>query len=164
MQLFDVLIRYFWLVCLVFNLQYFPARVVRERRNSDAEFAASDRTLRFRVFLWMCVPWIVMGAGQLIGGVPHVWNYFRPQEGNVWVALFFAAVIVLWLALAYWVYVGNGAMAIVDHQLIRANGLKGPIALTPSRVKLFVALTLVGGIAGMTMMFSMNVPLPVQFR
>jgi hypothetical protein len=80
------------------------------------------------------------------------------------VALFFLAVVLDWLAMARWVYVQDGATEIVEHRLIRANGLTGSIVLTPLRVRLFVGLTLLGGIAGVTMMFLTDVPVPNHVR
>jgi len=159
--LFELFGRYFWLISLAFGLQALrPSPRLRDRIAAEPSFADEHRALRRKVLLWLSIPWFVMGAGQLIGGVPYVWNYFRPQDRNPWVLLFFASGFALWIVAAKWVYLGDGARKIAEHQLIAVYGPWGASPLTASRVKLSLGLGLLGGIAGVIMMFIMDVPIP----
>ncbi|WP_133166843.1 hypothetical protein [Solimicrobium silvestre] len=162
MNLFNLFGHYFWVISIVVSLQVFwQSGAVRERCKSDVEFAIDDSKVRWKLFLWMCAPWFAMGIGQRFGGVPTVWHFLKPGDGNPWVALFFLSVFGCWLLAAYWVYLRDGANAIVEHQLIRINGLTGQVKLTPNKVKLVVALMLIGGIAAALTMFSNHMVVPI---
>ena len=102
----------------------------------------------------MSVPWLVMGLGILAGGVPSLWHFFSPRHGGPWVFAFFLSVFAVWAASAYWIFVGDGASAIADHQLMRVQGIRGRVELTPKLVKFFCALSLLGGVVAVTLMFS----------
>ncbi len=161
MDLFELFSRYFWLISLAFGLQILRSSPrLRDRIAAEPSFADEHRALRRRAFFWLSIPWLVMGFGQLIGGVPYVWNYFRPQDRNPWVLLFFVSVFTLWIVAARWIYFGDGARKIAEHHLLTVYGPGGASPLTESRVKLFLNLGLLGGIAGVIMMFIMDVPIP----
>src|SRR5262245_50808865 len=92
------------------------------------------------------IPWVVMGAGILFGGVPTIVHYFDPRNGPFVIAFYFSA-IVLWILTAYWVFLRGGAEALIRHP-----GLLDLPSQDPRIVKLLVALSLAGGVAGLTMM------------
>jgi hypothetical protein len=102
----------------------------------------------------MSVPWLVMGLGILVGGVSSLWRFFAPRHGGPWVLAFFVSVFAVWGVSAYWIFVGDGASAIADHQLMRVQGIRGRVELTPMLVKLFCVLSLLGGVLAVTLMFS----------
>jgi len=157
--------RYAWLIFLLGTLGFlWPSPRLRERLATDAAFAQSDRSIRRKVSLWMSVPWVVMGFGQLIGGVPSVWHFFDPRHGGPWVLAFFFSIFAVWITSAYWIFAGDGASVIVDHQLVAAHGIRGPIELTPTRVKLLFALSLAGGVVGIGLMFSGVFHAPASVR
>jgi hypothetical protein len=91
--------------------------------------------------------------GQVLGGIA-LWRFFEPRYGGPWVAAFFFSVLVVWAALAHWIFLRNGAAVVVDHQLVTAHGLRGRIDLTAQRVKLFVAIALAGGVGAVVLMYS----------
>ena len=49
---------------------------VRERR----ELAAGYTKLLWGVLFWGNLPWLVMGVGIELGGLPSIFSYFRPRE------------------------------------------------------------------------------------
>ncbi|MGD9366823.1 MAG: hypothetical protein PVH87_14070 [Desulfobacteraceae bacterium] len=64
---------------------------------------------------WMNIPWIVMGFGCTVGGVPSVWHYFRPSDGNPFVLAWFGSVFFLWIAGTIWLFFQNGAETLAKH-------------------------------------------------
>ena len=152
----DVIVgRYAWVAFLLVTAGYlWPSPKLRERLKDDPAFADADRVIRRKVFLWMSVPWLVMGLGQLLGGVLSVWNFFDPRHEGPWVLAFFLSVFVVWIASAYWIFFRDGATAIADHQLIVAHVFRRSVDLTPNMVKLFFALALAGGLVAVVLMFT----------
>ena len=59
--------------------------------------------------IWGNIPWVVMAAGYLFGGVPSLFHYFRPLDGNTFVLAFFASVFFVWTMGTYWLVFGGGA-------------------------------------------------------
>ncbi len=92
------------------------------------------------------LPWVVMGAGIVFGGVPSVVHYFDPRNGPFVIA-FYVSVVVVWILTAYWVFLRGGAEALIRHP-----GLLYMPSQDPGAVKGLVALMLAGGVAGLTMM------------
>ncbi len=163
---FDVIVgRYAWLAFLLFTAAVlWPSRKLHDRLTDEPTFADADREIRRKVFLWMSVPWLVMGLGQLVGGVPSVWHFLDPRHGGPWMLAFFLSLFALWIASAYWIFFRDGATAIADHQLMVAHGLRGPIELTPNKVKLFFALSLAGGVVAVVLMFTGAFSVPGTVR
>src|SRR5262249_23903787 len=118
------------------------------------------RLLRLKIYLWFCIPWVAMGAGQTFGGVPSVWYYFRPEDGNLWVTFFFVSGLVVSIVISYWIYLANGAIILAEHGFIRIR-LPFPITnVTPKKVKFIVGFFLAAGTLGFVTMLVMNVPIP----
>lgn len=88
MDLFFLFSKYFWLLCIGTTFINF---LWMDRRVDEADQGV-DRALRRQYLAWMwglqCLPWLVIGIGQLAGGVPSVWAVFRPQDGNPWIWAF----------------------------------------------------------------------------
>jgi hypothetical protein len=106
---FDVLVnRYTWFVFLLFTAGFlWPSPGVRKRRADDAFFAKSDSAIRRNAILWMGMPWLVMGLGQLVGGISF-WRYYSPRYGGPWVTFFYFSVCIFWIVLAHWIFIGKG--------------------------------------------------------
>ena len=110
------------------------------------------------IITWGNLPWIVMGAGILFGGVPSMDYYFRPQDGNPFVIAVFISVFFLWVLGTYWLFLKSGAEFLIKHPGLFNHNFSSPMTL-----KLFWILCLAGGIAGVTMMFLMDTQMP-NFR
>jgi hypothetical protein len=82
-----------------------------------------DRSLRRKYLAWFwglsAVPWLVAGYAQLIGAVPSVWAYFRPQDRNPYVYAFYASIGVLYGFIAYWVLFRDGARIAAELRLVK---------------------------------------------
>ena len=100
------------------------------------------------------IPWVVMGAGILFGGVPRAFTYLSPG-GGPYVMAWYATVVAVWIATAYWVFLRGGAEALIRHPGL----LRLPVE-EPWAVKAFVGLALIGGVAGLASMIFGDAPRP----
>ena len=89
----------------------------RSRRHvaEDPSLAAGYRKLLCGVLIWGNVPWIIMGLGCLVGGVPSVFHYARPRDGNPFVWAFFASGLLILALGTYWLFAAGGAEMIIRH-------------------------------------------------
>jgi hypothetical protein len=101
------------------------------------------------------IPWAIMGAGILIGGVPSTFHYFNPRNGP-WVAAFYVSVVALWILTVRWIYFLDGA-----EQLVACPGLlQSPLPITPTLIKVWVGLSIAFGVAGLSVMLTQNIQTP----
>jgi len=159
MDPFVIMTKWFWAVCILvmfLNAGIFKFRAKRHIQENP-DLADGYRTIIRGWLIYGNIPWIVMGLGSLVGGVPSIDHFFRPRDGNPFVLAFFASVFQLWILSTYWIFFRRGAEMLVDHPGIFNVDFKSPIM-----VKLFWLLCLAGGIAGVTMMFIQDIPITTQ--
>ena len=107
------------------------------------------------------IPWVIMMIGNLSGMTQNTFEYFNPKAMNAIVLVFHFSIILLWVLSARWIYFKNGAEFIETHPgLIQKSSLSGNTNVTAKQIKLFFPLMLLGGIAGMIMMWIMDFPTP----
>ena len=70
-------------------------------------------------------PWLVMGLGVWVGGVPTLWHFFNPRRGNPWVLAWWGVVIGINLLLFLWIFFRDGAEYMEAHPAFqpRRSGL-----------------------------------------
>ena len=146
--------RYFWLLALVATV--LNASIWcwngKQWRQRDPALTESYRKLTRGFVIWGSLPWLVMGLGCMLGGL-NAFDYFDPARGNPWVIAFFASVFVIWVLLAHWVFVRDGAEQVARHPGLLRHGFSGSTETPAWAVKALVALALAGGVAGVVMMF-----------
>lgn len=164
MEIFDFMSKYFWffaIVVTVINALIF--------KNKSKHYLQEDPKLKegysilFRGYLfWLNIPWIIMGIGCTIGGVPSVWHYFRPKDGNPYVLAWFGSVFVLWILGTIWLFYRSGAEMLSTHPgaIIMHYGFKSKVVINPIAIKIFWMLALAGGIFGVAFMCLMDIPIP----
>jgi len=109
-----------------------------------------------------------MGWAILMGGVPNIWYFFRPQDRNPYVLVWFATLFILALGFAFWVFLLEGAEKVVVLQPFEFKwywtgfrGTKsGTVELTVGRVKFFAAIGPIWIAAWIWLVSSMDAPLP----
>ena len=107
------------------------------------------------------IPWVIMMIGNLSGMTQNTFEYFNPKAMNAIVLVFHFSIILLWVLSVRWIYFKNGAEFIETHPgLIQKSSLSGNTNVTAKQIKLFFPLMLLGGIAGMIMMWIMDFPTP----
>ena len=158
---FRLISEYFWAVALAFSVfNYWKAD-----HSGAMKAVAPDKVSEARIYLRNfaaagALPWVIMGAGQVTGATPTVWHYFRPQDGNVFVLAWLAAVFALSSTFAWWVFLANGAKTVVEYNLLAAVGQSGAKPPTERVVKLFAALGVFIFPIWVYGVFSMNAPIP----
>ena len=138
--MFNVVFEYFWALALGATvLNYYSGKRSHKPPKSEIEAQEAER-YRFRGFILLASPWVLMGVGQLSGSTPTVLNYFRPQDGNpfviAWVALVFAVAYLL----AGWVLFAGGAEKVRDLNLLSVAGLSGHQPLSLQAIKAIAAI------------------------
>jgi hypothetical protein len=149
-NLFSIMGRYFWLLCLAVTAYNYlvGARSLSASEPADPRASADAVTLRRWFAVASAVPWIVMGWGIVIGGVPNVWYFFRPQDRNPYVWAWFTSILILALYFAYWVFLRGGAQKVVLLKPFEIHWYlsgfrattRGTMALTEGRVKFYAAM------------------------
>ncbi len=157
MTAFELFSRYFWLICIVttgVSIAGFRNQA-QERIQGDPALANGYDILARGYLTYANIPWIVMGLGMVFGHVPSLWYYFRPGDGNPWVLAWYASIFVVWMLGTYWLFLRGGA------EFLRANLVVfDPRLSNPKGVKRFWLACLAGGLAGMAIVWSMDMPLP----
>ncbi len=89
---FFIIGRWSWVMCIavVFASAAIFRVQARKRIQQDPELAEGYRKITMGFLAWANIPWIVMGAGCFLGGVPSVFHFFRPRDGDPFVLAFFA--------------------------------------------------------------------------
>ncbi len=120
-----------------------------------------DKLLKGSVFLHIS-PWIIVVIGDLCGSTNGIFDYFHPRSMNPFVLFFHFYLILIFILTIIWIYFKGGADFLSKHPgLIKFNGFGGSKDVTsPLSIKIFFALCLLGGIAGMLMMWLLNFPTP----
>jgi len=130
----------------------------RRARALIAEDPTLESGYRRLVRSWLVygnIPWLVMGAGILFGGVPSVFHYFNPRNGPFVVA-FYVTVVALWIATFHWLFFRGGA-----EDLIAYPGLLNLPVQRPWAVKVFFLLAVTGGVLGLLVMILGDIQIPV---
>ena len=157
MEPFNIISKWFWALCILvmfINGAVFRIRAQKHIKvNPDLEEGYTKIIKGF--VMWGSIPWIVMGIGCTVGGVPTVWHYFNPKEGNPYVLAFFVSVFLIWILGSYWIFFKGGALELVSHRGIFNYDIKNPTVL-----KLIWIVCVLGGMVGVLMMFTQNIPLP----
>ncbi|MBO0726413.1 MAG: hypothetical protein J2P52_12490 [Blastocatellia bacterium] len=145
----------FWLFCLLVTVlnAYSLKRGARKLIAERPELEEGYEKLVNGYLFFGSLPWVVMGIGILSGSVHGFFDYFRPREGNPFVLAFHAVIIAIWALTVNWIYFGSGAEFLVNHP-----GLFNLDFKSPTGVKIMTAISLAGGVVGMYLMWSINVP------
>ena len=105
------------------------------------------------------IPWVIMMLGNLSGITQNTFEYFNPKAMNPMVLVFHFSIIVLWVLGIRWIYFKSGAEFIEAHPgLIQKSNFSGNSNVTAKQIKIFFPLMIFGGIAGMVLMWVMDIP------
>jgi hypothetical protein len=162
MQALPFLIRFIehhgWMVFLVVTclnalmLKLHSRRYIRQR----PELADGYTRLIRGVLFWGNLPWLVMGVGIELGGLPGMFSYFHPRDGNPFVLAFFVVVIAEWILSFWWLFFARGAEFLAEHPGV-FGGLRSPII-----IRLYCSLCIAGGIAGVLFLWFSDIPVFTQ--
>ena len=93
-----LLLRHFWVMFIVVTslngaVWWHRAKPVIAAHPERRE---SYRRLIRGFLFWGNLPWVVMGLGILVGGVPTVFHYFNPRNGPFVIA-WYCTVVLIWV-------------------------------------------------------------------
>jgi hypothetical protein len=153
----QLFLRHFWLIAIAATIVNALILWVRSRRHvhRDQALESGYRTLFWGLLIWGNLPWVIMGLGVLVGGVPTVLHYLRPRDGNPYVLAFYASGVLIGTLASYWLLARGGAEMIARHPGILRVDIENP-----AWVKLLWCLCLGTATVAMLMMFIINVPIP----
>ena len=129
----------------------------RERIRQQPELAAGYQRLIWGYLFWGNLPWIIMGLGLELGGLPSIFSYFRPRNGNPFVLAFFIIVFAVWILGFWWLFLARGAEFLVEHP-----GVLTGFPLNPTLIRLYYCLGIAGGIAAVLFMWFSDIPVPTR--
>jgi len=161
MKIVAIVSNWFWLLFIVvsfINAVIFQLRA-KEQTRRKPELADGYRKIIRGFLTWANLPWMIMGVGIMIGGVPGIFAYFRPADGNPYVAAFYGSLFLIWMLGTYWIFVRNGAEMLVSHP-----GLFNRDFSSPAAVKLIWLLMVAGGIAVVGVFYSGCVSILSEFQ
>lgn len=155
--MFEIMTTHFWAVAILGTCINVAVYKFRSQKHIDEnpDLAEGYAKIIKGYLVWMNIPWIVMGIGCTIGGVESTFHYFNPKEGNPFVLAWFGSIFFLWILGTYWLFFKNGAETLVKYPGMFNHDISSPTAL-----KLLWCVCLIGGIAGVTMMWTQQMPTP----
>ncbi len=111
--------------------------VMSHIKNNDA-LKSKYRQLFTQYIIWTNLPWVVMGAGILLGKTQGVLDYLVPSSGNVTVMLWWVVFFVMNFSLAVWVFFAGGA-----ETLEKYPGLPTFLSGSASHIKVMVSIAFI---------------------
>lgn len=120
--------------------------------------AGYDKLIRGYLF-YNSLPWVVMGLGSVLGGVPSVWHYLKPREGNPFVLSWFVTVFCLVGFRTFWLFFWGGAEMLSRHPGFIMFG--GKEITSPTLIKTLWLLGLMGAILGVVLMWFVFADFPM---
>lgn len=164
MERFHHISKYFWLVAIIVTvIHWFMFRKRAQKYIDQNPQLAEGYAALFRGYLfWMNIPWGVMGVGCTVGGIPAVWHYLRPRDGNPYVLAWFVSVFFLWVFGTFWRFFNDGAETLARHPgaIEFRYGFKSKDITSPMLIKAVWRLALAGGVAGVGAMWLVDIPIP----
>jgi len=163
MEIITLLFRHAWILFIAATVG--NALFIRHRSKDliaeDPGLAEGYQQIFKAILFYGNMPWVIMAVGMLSGLTNNVFDYFRPRDMNPAVLAFHAAVIILWVLFTRWIYLKGGAAFLERHPgVLVKRGFGSVTYLTAKEIKMFVPLMLLGGIAGVLMMWLVNIPAP----
>jgi hypothetical protein len=157
MALMSRLAEYLWLIFIAFTALSALVWRFRGRRHIEQhpELCEGYNKLTRGLAVWGSIPWLLVGLGQLTGGVTSPDEYLRPSEANPWVLAPYLAAICIWAAFLWWLFRRGGAQVIADHP-----GLFNFPLTKAGSVKLLAGLTTVSILIAMVALFTHGMMLP----
>ena len=130
--------------------------------DDDPELAEGYNKI-FRVWIiYGSIPWLIMAIGMLTGTTHNVFEYFNPKALNPAVLAFHFSLVLIYLLIAYWVFLNNGASFLSKHPgliVFRGFGTTKDIT-SETAIKMFVGLVLLSGTIAMSAMWILNIKVP----
>jgi hypothetical protein len=113
--------------------------------------------------LFFNIPFLVMAIGNLTGLTNGPFDYFNPKALNPVVLVFHFSFVSMYLLMAFWIFLNNGANFLARHPgLIYYSwfGTRKDVT-TVNGLKTFFALIILSGLGSIATMWILNIPHPM---
>jgi hypothetical protein len=136
----EVLSKYFWIALmavtvvngLMFKLRY------RKHIQNDPQLSADFSKLIRGFIIWWNLPWVVMGAGILLGQLPTMWHCFSGVRDNPFALAWWVSILIAVLVSMYWAFSGAP-----DRICARLKEMRLLAPFSPIAIKLFLVGALI---------------------
>ncbi len=155
----DFIFRHAWILFVVVLVaNYFTIKPrIQQHIDKNPDLKIGYDKLVKTTLIYGTIPWVIIALGDLTAQTTSIFDYLNPRSFNPFVLTLHLYIIIGWVLSFRWIYFKNGADFLIRHPgFIHIRGLGHPV--TPTSIKLFFAITLLGGITGMTMMWLMDLP------
>ena len=155
-MIFHIFSKFFWLLCVVFT-SVFVFRAQRAAKGyivKEPELASGYRTIIRGYCILLILPWLVMGIGCTIGGIPSFWHFLNPEEGNPFILTWFISNFIVLGVISYWIFFRGGAKMLIKHHNVLSIDTSYPYV-----IKLVWIGFLVLGIAVLLSMWMVHIPI-----
>ena len=153
----ELIFKHFWIPSVAVTLATAIIWRIRGQKyiSENPGLKEGYQSLTRGLIIWGNIPWLVMGAGVVFGGVPTFFQYLRPQDLDPFVLAFWGSVTLIQILALQWIFFRDGAEMLTQHP-----GLLDFGESTPSSVKTYCALAIAGGVLALVMLIAMDIPLP----
>ncbi len=155
----QAMIEWVWVFLLAGTLMKAAGYRMRaaSRIRDNPQLAAGYTRITWGFAIGGTIPWVIMGMGQVTGGVPSFYDFWRRPAGNPFVIAFYLCgclILGLW---AYWILFRNGAEVLARHPGLLASDFE-----TPRKIRLVFGISLVVAVVSLVVAFTEVMPLPQQ--
>ena len=151
---------HFWLLALgITGLNVLIMRLWAQKFiTAQPELAEGYRQLFWGMLFYLGLPWLVMGFGIVVGGVPAPLYFLNPKTGNPFVLTFHLTLVFLWLLGFVWIYFWDGAEFYVKYITpLRRSSI---LTRSPLVVKIMAAISFGAGLIGLVTLWLFDFPGP----
>jgi hypothetical protein len=163
MELLELYIKHFWFLAVIVSVinWYIKKRAAQKYIKENPQLKEGYAILLRGYLIWPTIPWIVMGIGCTVGGVPSMMYYFRPQDANPYVLAWYGSWFVLLVLFGYWLFFKNGVETLNKHPgfinfSYRAKGKDK--AISPAMLKVLWLLIFVVWMLSIALFWFMDFP------
>jgi len=162
MDSFQFISRYFWAISIALALFHYI------KKQHELKAVDNDSTVNMKIKIqytrWFTLatvfPWVVMGLGHIVGDVPSIWYYFRPQDQNPYVVAWFVLNFILVVAFTLWVFFADGARKAREYELLSYTGMSSKTHMSETTIKLVAAIGPVFFLLWVYLISAMDVTIP----
>jgi hypothetical protein len=133
-------LKYLWAFFLVMGLinSFLSWRSLLKDIEKNEVLKAKYRHLFIQYVIWTNIPWVMMGAGILLGGTRSVLDYLQPSSGNFAVLTWWGLFMVMNFVLAIWIFFAGGA-----ETLEKYPGLPTFLSGSAAKIKVVISIGLI---------------------
>jgi hypothetical protein len=139
----EILEKYVWLLMIINNVIGTLSIWVRAQTHIEKNPALRLGYIRLiqGFFLWMSLPWLVMGLGFTVGSISKLSAYLCLRSGNLFILSWWISIWILMIVYYRWIHFQGGAETLVQHP-----GFSRPHFNDPKTLKFVSSLLIVFGL------------------